>query len=435
MLRTFRFGVGILFIAASCPASSQLAHAQTKTQKHVSLRQILEHAEKHAPQIRIGRAQLGLGRAEVEAARPILPEDPKVELAIGPRLSSEGRTLEFEASLRQRLEISGARGLRMRLAERTRTRLESELKRLRWEVHRKVHAAYHTAMVARQRVTAAQHMVTFARRLLEITRKRHAAGAISMLDVRVAEGEAAQAGQHQIRAQNAYQVACLRLAEAAGWPGQAPEPKGDLEPPRPAPPLGKLVELARSRHPELRARLAAMDEAGARVKLAARDAFPKPAVGVAYGREAEAAGPTNHIVVATLGLSLPIWRRNQGERARASAGDALARARYRALKQTLPTRVARASRSLTAAAKRIAVYGREVIPAFQRSLAMIGRAYSEGKVDVLQVMVARSRFLEIYRGTLDAYEDYYKAHAALEAVVGTEIWSTEPAEHAKEVGR
>jgi len=398
--------------------------------KHVTLAQILAHAERHAPAIRIGRSRRGLGDAEASAASLLLPEDPELEVAVGPRLSTEGWTLDLEASVQQRLEISGARGLRIRAAEQASARLQVELEETHWQVHRQVHAAFHAALVARQRVEAAGHMVGFARKLLEITKKRHAAGAISMLHVRVAEGEAAQAAQRKIRAETGYRAACLLLAEVAGWSvKKLPEPLGGLEAPRAAPPLRKLLDLARGHHPELRVRQAAVDEAKARFALAERNVFPKPAIGVAYSREAEVAGPTNHIVVATLGLSLPLWRRNRGERARTSAELEVARAQHQGLKQVLPARVARAAGTLDAAAARIAVYGREVVPAFQGSLKMIGRAYLEGKVDVLQVMVARSRFLEIQRETLDAYEDYYKAHAALEAVVGAEIWSTHQKEH------
>jgi len=387
----------------------------------MTLARLLAHAERNAPEIRIGRARLLLGEAEVTAARPLLPEEPELEIAAGPRLSSEGRALDLEVSVQQRLEVAGERGLRIAAAEQSRARRRADFEQLRWQVHRKVHAAFHTALVARERIEAARHMAAFGRRLLAITRKRRAVGDISMLHVRVAEGEAAQAAQREIRAETAYRSACLRLAEVAGWMAQL-EPVGGLEAPRPAPALNRLVELARVHHPELLARRTALEEARSRRRLAGREVFPRPALGVAYRREAEIAGHTNHVVVATLGLSLPLWRRNQGARARVGAEAAVALARWRALEQVLPSRLARAKQALDAAARRIALHAREVVPAFKDSLEMIGRAYAEGKVDVLQVMVARGRFLEIQRETLEAYEDYHEAHAALEAVVGAEIW-------------
>jgi cobalt-zinc-cadmium efflux system outer membrane protein len=415
------FGRWLLVHHAVLVSLSGVARAETRAR--VTLAQVLAHAERHAPAVVTARARLGLGEAALTAASPLLPGDPELEISAGPRISSDGVEVDIEATVKQRLEIAGERGLRLEAAERTKTRLRVELDRARWQVHRRLHAGFHAALVARERVQAAEHLVRFAGRLLDITKRRHAAGAISMLHVKVAEGEAAQAAQRKIHAAAAYRAACLELAETAGWPvGAPPEPAGALEAPRSAPPLRHLMEQARVHHAGLRARRAAVDEAEARNRLARREAFPKPAVGVTYSREVEVGGAANHIVLGTLELSLPIWRRNHGQRARASARVAVVRARHRALQRALSVRVTRASESLDAAARRIAVYGREVVPAFERSLQMIGRAYSEGKVDVLQVMVARARFLEIQREALGAYEDYYRAHAALEAVVGAEIW-------------
>ena len=394
---------------------------------HVSLATILAHAQRRAPALSVGRARLLLGEAEVTAASLLLPEDPELEISVGPRLSSEGHAVDVEAALRQRLEIAGERGLRKKAAKHARARLQVELDRVRWEVHQRVHAAFHAALVARLRVQAAALTVEFADQLLAITNKRHAAGAVSMLHVRVAQGEAALAKQRKIKADTSYQAACLRLAEAAGWPaGSLPEPRGALAPPRAAPPLSTLVALALRHHMGLRGRRAALEEARAREALAAREAAPKPFIGLSYAREAEIAGATNHVVLGTLGLSLPLWRRNQGARARARAQASVSRARHRALQQALPLRVTRAAAALDAAARRVAVYGQGVVPAFKRNLKMIGRGFEEGKVDVLQVMVARSRFLEIQREALDTYADYYRAHAALEVVVGAEVWPNPP---------
>ena len=384
---------------------------------------ILAHADRHAPALRLARSRLGLAEAEVVAASPLLPEDPELELSMGPRLSAAGQAVELELSLSQQLEIAGQRGLRIQAAGRGRERSLASLEQARWRVHWRVHAAFHVAMVARHRVRAAAHRAAFAASLLNITRKRQAAGAVSMLHVRVAEGEVAQAEQHKIRADSGFKTACLTLALEAGWPAGAPlRPAGPLPTPRRPPPVSQLVQLALTRHPALLRQRAVLREAEARVALANRGVVPNPTLGVAYSREAEPGGGANHIVVGTLGLPIPLWQRNQGQRARTRAAASVARTQGALLRQDLRTRVTRAAVALDAGARRVAAYGSSAVPAFKRNLELIGRAFSAGKVDVLQVMVARGRFLEIQRETLDAYESYYSAHAALEAVVGAEIW-------------
>lgn len=98
------------------------------------------------------------------------------------------------------------------------------------------------------------------------------------------------------------------------------------------------------------------------------------------------------------------------------------------MKNVVRSQVARAAAAVAAAAERIAVYGGKVIPTFERNLEMLQRAFEAGKIDALQVMVARGRFLEIQRQSLNAHEDYYRAVATLESVVGTHVWSA-PGRH------
>ena len=406
--------------AAPVPVLAQGAASQ---QKQVTLQRLLAYAERHAPQMMVARARLGLGKAGVVAASPLLVENPELEVALGPRLGPGGSELQVEVSLSQRLEIAGQRGLRLEAARLGQDGLGLMLARVRWRVHCGVHAAYHVTLVARERARAADLRLAFARRLLDITQKRHAAGAISALEVQVVQGEVAQARQASIQSRSKYQNARLTLAEVSGWPsGSEPEPAGSLETPRMAPPASELVKVAREHGPALPAMRAQILEAEAQTRLARREAMPDLSVGASYSREAEIGGEANHIVMGSLAMPIPLWRRNQGPRALARARLKVARARHRSHARRLQARVYRAAASVNAAARRVKIFGSEVVPAFSRNLKMVSESFREGKVDVLQVMVARGRFLEIQRAALDAHDDYYGAHARLEAVVGKEIW-------------
>lgn len=393
------------------------------TVKKVSLAQLLAYAAGHAPPIRIGVSRLTLGDAELEAASPLLPENPNVSLSLGPRLSGGGKALDIELSIQQRIQIGGERGLRIEAARRFRDRLHAELSQTRWAVRARVRAGYRVAQVRRYRLRAADRLLAFAERLLSIAQRREAAGAISGLQVQVVKGELAQARQAKIRADNGYRAARLRLAELSGWPiAHLPSPVDELAPSRTLPTLRRLLEQARTKHPALQALAASAQQARAQIKLADRELVPKPALGLSYVREGAAGGNAATILLGTLSVAIPLWQRNQAPRARARARLSVIRARYLALEGVLQSRVARAFAAVDAGARRMAVYGREVLPTFERNLKMIQRAFEAGKIDVLQVMVARGRFLEIQRQSLDAHEDYYRAIAALEAVVGAELW-------------
>jgi cobalt-zinc-cadmium efflux system outer membrane protein len=262
--------------------------------------------------------------------------------------------------------------------------------------------------------------------MLEIARRRHAAGDISAINVKLAENELAQARQAKISAEVSYRAARLTLAELSGWPVDSPpEPTGRLDPPHDAPSTARLLDLARQHNPTLRTRGQAIREADSRVDLADREAWPEPALGLSYARESEpggAPGSEANIGLVTLGIPIPFWQRNQGDRARARADAAIARAESGALDRTLRAQIARAADAVNAAAERVRAYGTEIIPAFEQNLELLRRAFELGELDLLELMVARGRFLDVQRDALSAYADYHDAVARLEELLGTELW-------------
>lgn len=401
----------------------------------VSLCAMLAYADRHAPAVRVARTQLLRGEAAARGAAPLFPDNPQLSVGAGPRILADGTTVDLQASLQQRLEVAGERGLRLEVAERLQERLEAELDQVRWEVHRNVHAAFQDTLVARERAQAAERLLEFQEQLSEIASRRFEAGAVSPLVVRIAEGETAQARVSLIAAEQAYQAARLRLAELAGWPAEnPPEPAETLDPPREAPPLDRTVEFAARQQPVLRTLAASIAEAEARVELADREAWPEPAIGVQVVREGAGAGSSGlgaaseTVVLGTLSVPIPLWRRNQGDRAAARAELAIASAQANAFAQRLGARLARAKSAVDAAARRVAAYGEEILPSFEENLRLIRRAYELGEIDILEVSVARERFLRTQTQALDAYADYFRAAAELESAVGADLWPDEECE-------
>ncbi len=155
---------------------------------------------------------------------------------MGPRIGSDGTGLDVSLGLRQELEISGARGLRIEAAKRFRDVRQMKLEEIRWLVHQQVHALFHLALVARDRAVAASELLKFSESLVSIAERRLKAGDISPLGVRVAQGELAQAKQAKVAADGRYRSVQLSLAEVAGWPAtHLPVPAGELDAPRKAP--------------------------------------------------------------------------------------------------------------------------------------------------------------------------------------------------------
>ena len=391
----------------------------------VELDTLLAWAHRHSPEVRVAEAELARARAAREAAEPLLPSNPELGGGAGPRITANGTGVDYEASLSQSFEIAGERGLRFEVAERVDERLHIQLHGAHWRVHSHVHAGYHTALVQRERVEAAARLLEFQEQLLEISERRVAAGDASPLVVRLTEGQVAQARQGLIAARQRYEAARLGLAEVAGWPvAHPPEPQGSTEQPHELPPMATLMEKLAAHQPALAEARARVEEARARLSLEDREVWPEPSLGVSWHREG---GPneSEDLVFGTVTLPIPLWQRNQGARAEARAELEIAEAELAALEQRLAAQLARASSAVEAAGERVAVYGTEILPSFERNLEMLQRAFELGEIDVLDVSVAVERFLRTRTEALDAQADYFEALAELEEIVGTDLWPEE----------
>jgi cobalt-zinc-cadmium efflux system outer membrane protein len=423
-----RASIAILALQIALPHARAEEGPPTTT---VTLNAILEHADEHAPQLLVSRAELERGEAAVEGASVILRRNTIAAAGAGPRFYEGQRAVDFQVWVTQPIEIAGERKQRRQTAEKFRERTLKELAEARWIVHRNVHAAFHNALVARERWNLARKILVSTEELVSVAERRLQAGDISPLAVSLAKGELAQARQASLTAKRAYRSAQLDLAEVAGWsPETLPEPLGELDEPRKPPELAQLLRLAQEEHPGIAARTTAVEEAESRVRLEKREAWPEPSLGVSYTRESQPVlRGYEHIVLGTMTLPIPFSQRNQEKRAQARAELSVRRAEEESFRQALRARLTRAAIAVDADADRIAAYGTEILPAFEGNLTLLRRAFELGEVDLLQVLVARERLLRIQQDALTAHQDYYRDVAALEAEVGTEVWPDEHHDH------
>ena len=397
---------------------------------------MLAHADEYAPGVLIARAETERGQAAVDGAQVVLQSNTIAGAAVGPRFAQGERAIDSQVWLRQPIEIAGERKQRRETAEKTQERTLRQLEEVRWQVHCQVHAAFHAALVARERRSLAEKILVSTEELRSVAERRHGAGDISELAVRLAEGELAQARQASLASEQEYRSAQLRLAEVSGWRVDVlPEPVGGLDEPKRAPPVQELMGLALAEHPGIAARVGAVAEAEAQVRLEDREAWPEPSIGVMYTRESvPVVDVYEHIIQGVMTLPVPFTQRNQDGRARARAALSVTEAEERAFVQTLKARLARAANAVNADAARIAAYGTEILPAFEGNLALLRRAFELGEADLLQVLVGRERLLRIQQDALTAHQDYYRDVAALEAEVGVEVWPDEHHRHESDLG-
>ena len=311
MSNTFLRWAWLSLLLASTPARAQGPAAASPTKEApVTLHQALKLAEKSAPTIHVARAEAKAGRAEVDAASPLLPSDPVLFGSVGRRTTAAGSGIDYSIGLEQEIDVAGKRSKRLDAARSDLAARRAELSASKWSVHQRVHAAYHRAIVARERLAAAGRVLRFSERVVDVARQRLSAGETSPLPVRLAETQLAEARQERMRSQSAYNRVRLELGRWVGWTGAGLlTPTGRLHAPRVPPPAETLLRRARHEQPALVAARARSAAAHAGLRSAERSAWPNPTLGVVVESEAEPGAEAAHIVRGTLSLPLPLWVR------------------------------------------------------------------------------------------------------------------------------
>jgi cobalt-zinc-cadmium efflux system outer membrane protein len=385
---------------------------------------MLAYADEHSPVLSVSRSTRSRAEAARTAAAVLLPSNPELSVAAGPRMGSAGTGLDIQVSVTQQVQIAGERGLRLEAADRLRELTDAEIEQMRWAVHCDVHAMFHRALVDRERMRLSQRVVVFQDEVLRTVERQISAGEVSPLVLRLAQAEVAQAKQQLVSAEQAYLASRIRLGQLSGWPAATPpSPAGAVDAPRDPPPAELLVSIARERLPGLRAGTARAREAEARAELADRQAWPQPSIGVQYNREGNPSGEGAYdIVMGVLSTPIPSFQRNQGERAAARADAIVARAELDAARRLLEGDIAQARSEVAAAAQRTRAYGTEILPRFEENLGLLRRTFELGEIDILALSTGRERFLRIQSDALAAQSDYFVALAGLERVVGVDLW-------------
>jgi outer membrane protein, heavy metal efflux system len=416
----------LVLLGYACPALAEdpPAHgvnhgpstpAQAADERVVPLAELIAFAEQHGPSVRIARQRSRGGAAARAAASPILRENPTLVLGAGPRFADEQRGLDVQASLQQEVEIAGERGLRRAAAARLGERLDAELEVSRARQRRDVTVAYHLAAVERERWALTSQLARYTERALAVAQRRSAAGDATGIEVGVAEADAARARAAELAAEHGLWSMRIELCLATGWPAQSPPViAARLEPPRPPPELDEALRRAGSAHPELALRRATIREAHAGVELADRRRLPAPTLGVQLAREGSVGSPANYIVLGSVGLPLPLWTANRGEREQSRVEEDLAREEAQLILQEIAARVARSHHEVRSAAERVQLLGGAAAAALEEGLRLLERGFEQGESSLLELSVGREALARARLDALEAYADYYRSSVELD---------------------
>lgn len=119
------------------------------------------------------------------------------------------------------------------------------------------------------------------------------------------------------------------------------------------------------------------------------------------------------------------WGRAHERRA-ALPDVTVAEAELGARRVTVEANVVGLRAAVVAAVVRLRNYGADLLPRLEQTIDLLRRSFELGEIELLDVLVARERFLRIQSDMLDAHLEYFVALAELECTVGVEICPDDP---------
>ncbi len=396
----------------SAPQSPLVTPASAAARTPLTLTEAIATALARSPALASFTAELGIREGERVTAS--LTPNPELTLEqenfAGSGATRAWRAAETTLALEQVLELGDERARRIRAAELARDVGAWEHAATRVEVARATAEAFVHALAATERVAAARERVAIESALRDSIRSALRVGAASTVDERRAAFALAHASAELDRRMREERGA--RLALAATWGGATEEVSslhGDLAIPRP--PANVESALARvGEFPDVARWESEIAARGALLALEDARAVPDLRVGAGARHLAES---DDVAMVASVGVSLPLFDRNQGQIVAAR------HERERVVAESRAARIAREAEVRSAHERLVTAYARAealrstLVPEADSLLEDVREAYRRGLLRLGDVLDAQRAVSDLRLEAIDAHEEFHVAELAL----------------------
>lgn len=363
------------------------------------LARVVSLARERAPALSRARGQVGVARAGYDGARLSPVANPYLEVQAQRGTAGATRDVALQAALWLPVEVAGQRRRRVAEVDAQVALADESLAATRAIAMADAVRAFGQVSTGVARVKALEEALATSKDEARIYEERVAVKDSTVADLRLAELEVARNSVALLEARADLSRALAELARATGAAEYAPTDGLPLRPPTP-PARGPQIERALASSPM--------------VTVLDREAIYFSRVRDRQAREAQV--PLNLILLGGrgdlgetrigLGLSwtLPTFRTNQGERARAEADRLRAVSERDAQRRGLDAALRGLSSERAEVAKAIDVMGGAGVKAAEDSVDAAVALHRAGKGEVLRVftarrdlVTARTRVLELAR--------------------------------------
>lgn len=381
-------------------------------------------------------AELAAARLDIERARARLSQ---AGLRPNPTLDFEQTTGRFTGAagesevsvgLAVPLELGGKRRRRIELARAEFEAAEAEVADRERRLANEVRASYAEALASIRELGTLEELNNID---LQTTR---------FIQARVNEGETAPIELNQLRVEverlrsrralveGRLQASLLKLKSLTGVPAnELVRLREDIASPGVAPPptsLERATDIALRGRPDLKLARLNVEVAQAGLRLARSygvpdvTAFTKYSQGRSVFDDTPVGVLTDRDKLVTFGVSvgIPIFNRNQGGKAEATAAITQAQRRLEFVEAIVRSEVQSAFARYEAARAAVSTFEQGVIPRSTENIRTIRAAYQIGAFSITDLLVEQRRLVDAQREFTEALAEQYRALADIQAAIG-----------------
>jgi cobalt-zinc-cadmium efflux system outer membrane protein len=398
-------------IPAAAQAVPEEASASPPGERVLTLKQALELAESHNPQLRVALAMTKGAEAAIETARAY--PNPEFNTLAGPqyrRLPSAEPGLLQHYSVAQPLELPSVRRARIQTAQLGKESSEFALAEARLSVRAAVKQAFYNVLRRRAEIALAQENLRLVEELRRRIQVQVEVGEAARLELTRADAEVATAQTFLRSAQLRYlnSVAVLRTVVSAPLPADV-EPRGAVDLGVKLPSLEKLRQEVLAAHPALAQARAEIRRAEARLQTETALRKPQPALRAEFEHQ-----PDLGFYRFGVTLPLPLWNRREGPIAEAVAAVNQAKAMAELRRLELAGATERAYGLYEVASQQLASLEQGVLKEAEAALQAAEAAFRFGERGIIEVLDAQRVLRSVRLDYLAAQYDLQDALIEIE---------------------
>lgn len=370
---------------------------------------------------RLSQAVLAIDAAQGRALQAGLYPNPSMSLnfdELGDRTGPQGvNTLPLVS---QEIVTFGKLRLSQAAAMKEVDQTTLILTQQRYELLSRIRAAYFEVLVLQERIVILRQLVALATASVEQGNKQLRGAEATRLDVIQFEVEKERLDTELSSALKELPAVYRRLAATVGDPNlPLPTVTGSLELPLPVYELEPLVRFVVENHPERHAAVAGIAKAQLQLEREKVEPYPNVTVGAGYVRQNQ--NRSNDWAI-NFSVPLPVWNRNQGRIASATAAVGSAQLEIDRVENELVDRVSAAFREFAAARQKAERYKTSILPRARESYRIVEQGYKNGVFDYLRVLDAQRTLSQANLEQIRALGEAWKAASALSGLTLEDEW-------------